>query len=474
MKPFLFNYHQMELLLPELRKRVIGFQFLRSFSEHPHRYYFLFSQGDRVEILFCSFAMPSVNFHLKHPIRRLQKDSVSGPFDALLPKASVKDIQLHDGDRILILTFKTSVGERRWIGEFFSKHPNCYLVDAEGQILFSSFPVNNSHYSLPALPNKSPSSPLEHNYLQSHAAFEAAFDELEKERSYSAAIHAVEAAINKQIKKLERKKDTLEKGLVESSQWEKHQHEAELFKANLDKIKKRMLSVNVWDWFENRTYTIDLDPSKSPQEQLKERFKRAKKLHASQQPLRKQLKIVNEDLEYWLSLQRQAQQIDTLEAVKQFQSTLPVALHRKTQQGKGEEPKQALPYKTFYSSSGVKIWVGKNGPANDRLTFQIANGRDWWLHASGHSGSHVIIRSTEDAPPDADTLQDAMLLALYYSKGRDSGECEICYTQRKYLSRVKNGKTGMVQMSKHKSGWTRFDPIRFEELKNRKRSNLHL
>jgi hypothetical protein len=63
-----------------------------------------------------------------------------------------------------------------------------------------------------------------------------------------------------------------------------------------------------------------------------------------------------------------------------------------------------------------------------------------------------------------------MLLALYFSKARDHGEGEICYTQQKYLSKAKRSKPGAVQVSKHQKTWIRFDPIRFEEIKNRKRA----
>lgn len=97
----------------------------------------------------------------------------------------------------------------------------------------------------------------------------------------------------------------------------------------------------------------------------------------------------------------------------------------------------------------------------------MANGRDWWLHVRGCPGSHVIIRLDKNLEPDSETLKDALQLALYYSKARHQGEGEICFTQRKYVSRLGKNKTGLVQISKHQTAWIRLDPVRLQALKDR-------
>ena len=42
---------------------------------------------------------------------------------------------------------------------------------------------------------------------------------------------------------------------------------------------------------------------------------------------------------------------------------------------------------------GFEILVGKADADNDRLTFAVAEPRDFWLHVSGPAGSHVIVRN---------------------------------------------------------------------------------
>jgi predicted ribosome quality control (RQC) complex YloA/Tae2 family protein len=45
---------------------------------------------------------------------------------------------------------------------------------------------------------------------------------------------------------------------------------------------------------------------------------------------------------------------------------------------------------------GFEVLVGKGDAENDRLTFEIAEPRDWWFHVVGHSGSHVVVRNPDD------------------------------------------------------------------------------
>ena len=67
----------------------------------------------------------------------------------------------------------------------------------------------------------------------------------------------------------------------------------------------------------------------------------------------------------------------------------------------------------YYASRGEEIYVGRNNRQNDYLVHKFAAKRDLWLHVKDIPGAHVIIRS--DAPP-AETIQEAALLAAYYSK----------------------------------------------------------
>ena len=76
---------------------------------------------------------------------------------------------------------------------------------------------------------------------------------------------------------------------------------------------------------------------------------------------------------------------------------------------------------------GFEILVGKGDQDNDRLTFGVAEPRDFWLHVAGPAGSHVIVRN----PFGLDELprpvaERAAQLAAWHSKARGArGKVEV-------------------------------------------------
>ena len=76
---------------------------------------------------------------------------------------------------------------------------------------------------------------------------------------------------------------------------------------------------------------------------------------------------------------------------------------------------------------GFEILVGKGDSDNDRLTFGIAEPRDFWLHVAGPAGSHVVVRNPdalEELPRPV--LERAAELAAWHSKARGArGKVEV-------------------------------------------------
>ena len=102
----------------------------------------------------------------------------------------------------------------------------------------------------------------------------------------------------------------------------------------------------------------------------------------------------------------------------------------------------ARPYH-YLSSDGFDIYVGKNNFQNDELTFQFASGNDWWFHAKGVPGSHVILKSEGRELPDR-AFEEAGRLAAYYSKNRGGDKVEIDYVEKKHVKKPGGGKPGFV------------------------------
>jgi predicted ribosome quality control (RQC) complex YloA/Tae2 family protein len=78
-------------------------------------------------------------------------------------------------------------------------------------------------------------------------------------------------------------------------------------------------------------------------------------------------------------------------------------------------------YKTL-ETDGWQILVGKGDAENDRLTFEVAEPRDFWLHVAHLPGSHVVIRNPDELPePPKSVLDYAAELAVWSSKAREAG-----------------------------------------------------
>ena len=97
----------------------------------------------------------------------------------------------------------------------------------------------------------------------------------------------------------------------------------------------------------------------------------------------------------------------------------------------------------YISSDGFHIYVGKNNYQNEEVSFKIAGSDDWWFHAKGIPGSHVIVKSEGKELPDR-VFEEAGALAAYYSKGRNSEKVEVDYLQRRGLKKVTGGAPGFV------------------------------
>jgi predicted ribosome quality control (RQC) complex YloA/Tae2 family protein len=122
------------------------------------------------------------------------------------------------------------------------------------------------------------------------------------------------------------------------------------------------------------------------------------------------------------------------------------------------------PFKTYTSSTGHSILVGKSALDNDDLT-KSARSNDYWLHAVGVTGSHVIVPITPDIRQALPThlLREAAILALHFSRMREdlSGECYV--TRKQFLKKQRGMPAGLWRINQSESLFFRYTE---EELQN--------
>lgn len=109
-----------------------------------------------------------------------------------------------------------------------------------------------------------------------------------------------------------------------------------------------------------------------------------------------------------------------------------------------------LPLKVV-SSDGLVIYAGRNRFQNDVLLQKLAQSKDIWLHLSGQSSAHVLIKmALEGDSPPARTLEEAGLLAARLSKKAMLGKVRVLYTQYRYVRKLPGG-PGLVRYENEKT-----------------------
>lgn len=201
-------------------------------------------------------------------------------------------------------------------------------------------------------------------------------------------------------------------------------------------------SLEAEDYYTGKMITIPLDPLLSPQENAKKYFDRYGKLKRTREALESLLKETKAEIEHLESVSSALDIARAEEDLVQIKEELIEAgyIRRK---GNSKKPKITSRPFHYLSSDGYEMFVGKNNLQNEELTFKMASGSDWWFHAKGIPGSHVIVKARGEELPDR-TFEEAASLAAHYSKGGGSDRVEVDYVERKHVKKPNGSKPGFV------------------------------
>jgi len=190
--------------------------------------------------------------------------------------------------------------------------------------------------------------------------------------------------------------------------------------------------------------SIPLDPSLSGKENAQAYFERYRKARDASRQIPDLLTETQSELAYLeqlATLIAQAPGFAELEALAAEWTAQEAPRHgeRSRRQHAPRRPS------ALADDAGNAVYVGRSGPQNELVTFDIAGPDDTWLHARGVGGSHVVIRwrSPRDSRSEA-TIEAAAALAAWYSAARESGSVEVDVAPRRYVRKLKGGRPGMV------------------------------
>ncbi len=240
----------------------------------------------------------------------------------------------------------------------------------------------------------------------------------------------------------------------------------ELLTAYGHQIKKGATEVQLLDFYTGEPVTVSLLGHLSPIENAQRYFRLYAKGKAQAAHAQKRLQETQQEIAYLESVQLALEQAETLEEIVEISEELEREGYIKKEKRKPSRQADRLGPRTFLSTDGYTILVGRNNLQNEELTLKTSSHNDLWLHAKDAPGSHVIIKLNKNTKnindvPDR-TLEEAALLAAYFSRNRDADKVAVDYTFRNNVKKPKGSKPGMVVYDNY---WTIYVNLKDPRLK---------
>lgn len=249
----------------------------------------------------------------------------------------------------------------------------------------------------------------------------------------------VQTALERNVKKY----DLQLKQMADTEKKDKYRIYGELINTYGYSVPAGEKSFEALNYYTNEMITIPLDPTLSTTDNAKKYFKKYNKLKRTAEALETHIAETKSNIEHLESISTALDIARKEEDLVQLKEELIQYGYMKRKNTGGKKVKITSKPFHYLSSDGYDMYVGKNNYQNEELTFHFAHGDDWWFHAKGQPGSHVIVKSKGVEMPDR-TFEEAGKLAAYYSKGRQAPKVEIDYIQKKHVKKPSGGKPGFV------------------------------
>ncbi|MGE3802549.1 MAG: NFACT RNA binding domain-containing protein, partial [Candidatus Kapaibacterium sp.] len=218
-----------------------------------------------------------------------------------------------------------------------------------------------------------------------------------------------------------------------------------LLLANFYQLKRGDKEVLLTDW-EGNQRSIKLDPKLTPAENADRYFRKARGARKEAEHSGKraeELRARRDALRDGRSKVDAANEIEELEKIRtEFGALIGMKVREK-------EERREERFRRFIVEGGFEVFAGKSAANNDELTLRFARPNDIWLHARGSSGSHVVLRWNEaDGRPPKRTLEEAAMIAAFYSGAKHSKLVPVAWTRKKYVRKPKGAAPGAVLVNR--------------------------
>ena len=225
----------------------------------------------------------------------------------------------------------------------------------------------------------------------------------------------------------------------------------DLISANMYMLSKGMDKAELENYYKEGCpkEVIKLDKRYTPSQNAQKYYHEYKKADVAEKKLTLLIAKGEEELLYIDSVFDALTRATTENEIIELRIELAEQGYIKSSKLKGKPPKTQPPIK-YISSDGFTILVGRNNKQNDKLTLKDSSKLDIWCHTHDIPGSHVIIVTNGETPPDR-TIEEACILAAFNSKARNSAQIPVDYTIVKHVKKPAGAKPGMVIFTNNKT-----------------------
>jgi predicted ribosome quality control (RQC) complex YloA/Tae2 family protein len=373
-----------------------------------------------------------------------------------------------DGERVLLFGFiaEDDLGatvDRTLAVQLTGASANLFLLDSERRIMDSARQTLGRGQQIGEIYEPPERRGSETNRagrdvsIPDYVGLSARLDAEEQAKSvvddFQSRVKAARSKLRNEISRREKLIRKLSDDLAGHGDAEKWKHLGDVLLANTMTARREGSNVFVTDYFADGApeISIDVDENDSITDAAEKFFRRYTKARNARQEIEKrktalageleQLRLRHEELETAV----EAGDLDRVEEIGGAQKK-PAA--RSTRSRRTETVTGA---RSFVSSDGFDILVGKKAKDNDFLTFRVAKSLDTWMHAADYPGSHVVIRNPNRKEIPHRTLLEAAQLAAFYSQGKPQPKAAVHYTQKKFVNKPKGSAPGLVSLASFKT-----------------------
>ena len=260
--------------------------------------------------------------------------------------------------------------------------------------------------------------------------------------AYAAARRRAAAAIEKAQKRVQRKRDALERSLAAAGRADELRLKGEMTLAYAHTIEAGRTELLAPLDPDSPPLRISLDPGLTAVENAQRYFREYEKAKGAAQEVPSLLAQADAELRYLEQLTTDLSLAASRPEIAEVEETLAQAGYRR----KARRPAGRMPRSgplSVESPDGFCILVGRNSRQNEEVTFERAAPDDLWLHARGIPGGHVVIKSGGRPVPE-ETLRQAAALAAYYSRDRYEDLVAVDVTERRRVRRARGKRPGLV------------------------------